>query len=78
MRFKDLHKLKEDERIKMIYDAVMKMGMKGAFVVETNEKADRYMAKLKELAPTIVEVRRGRMGPNVAVIVGPPKDLPMN
>lgn len=78
MRFKDLHKLKEDERIKMIYEAVMKVGMKGAFVVEDNAKADRYMAKLKELAPTIVEVKRGPLNGCIAVIVGPPRDSQKN
>ena len=53
--FQDLHTKPENERIKIIGKAVMEGKHKtGAFVVEDNEKAKRYIRKLKMMFPDIL------------------------
>jgi hypothetical protein len=52
--FADLHKLPEDERIDLIGHYTMHETKTIGFVVEDDEKADRYIAKLKAKFPGIV------------------------
>ncbi len=58
----DLHRLQEDERIKLIGASVMDAPLKpvvNAFIVESEAKADRYVKKLLAKFPGIRIVDRG-------------------
>lgn len=66
-RFLDVADFDEDDRITMIGRQVTKYKKMVAFIVEDNEKADRYMRKLKKKFPTIKEIGRGK-GPMPDVI----------
>jgi len=68
----DLHTLTEDQRIDMIGHAAMDHNKAIAFVVEDKHKANRYVAKLKDKFPGIVELMRFPLAGQVAVKVGPP------
>lgn len=61
----DLHKLSEDDRIKLIGRSVMQQPASSAdapvmngFIVESEEKADRYIRKLQKGFPGIRVVDR--------------------
>lgn len=78
----DAGDLEEDKRIEMIGNSVMNCPKSSsdkppmaAFVVEDDEKADRYIAKLKKRFPSIRIIDRfdGPVkGMSVSVRVGPP------
>jgi Lhr-like helicase len=70
----DCQTLSEDERIEVIGKAVLRGRNPVAIFVETKEKAERYLAKLREKFPSLVVVDRGSPGPGntVAVRIGPP------
>lgn len=79
--FLDTHRLNENDRIEIIGGSVMnapassteKPVMNG-FIVETEEKADRYIRKLQKRFPSIRIIDRGP-GPTAGTIlvrVGPP------
>lgn len=70
----DLHRMSEPERIDVIGNrALLAIGTEIKFCVDddTNEpgKADRYVKKLKERFPSIVEVRRGPFTPGSTLVV---------
>jgi hypothetical protein len=70
--YRDAADLPEDVRIDLIGKHASS-GKRVAFVVEDDEKADRYMRKLKEKFPNLKEIERGN-GPVEGVIyvkVGP-------
>jgi hypothetical protein len=77
----DLHRLSENDRIKLIGESVMnapagsgdKPPMNG-FIVETEEKADRYIAKLLKRFPgiRIIDRQPGPVVGTILVRVGPP------
>lgn len=72
----DIADFDEDARIDIIGQVVMTKRKIGAFVVEDDAKADRYVRKLKERYPGIVEEWRGP-GPianTVTVRMGPPTE----
>jgi len=52
--FADLYKLSEDKRIDLIGHYVMHEHKVTAFIVEDQEKADRYIGQLKTKFPGIV------------------------
>jgi hypothetical protein len=54
----DLHRLTEDQRIMLIGTRAM-TGQVVGFIVEDNEKADRYMRKLIDRFPLLHEKERG-------------------
>lgn len=56
--YEDVAHLTEDSRIQAIGRKAMEDGLVVGFIVETNEKADRYMAKLNTKFPGIVEEKR--------------------
>lgn len=70
--FADLYKLPEDERIDLIGHYIMHEQKVAAFVVETDEKADRYIAKLTAKFPGIVIDSRFPLAGQVAVKVRSP------
>ena len=82
--FADLESLPEDDRIDVIGNTTMTCGNPFAtepfivgFIVESEEKADRYIEKLKKKFPEIVIIGKGA-GPvkgTVAVRVGPPASV---
>lgn len=55
--YADIADLQEDERITVIGNMAM-TGKVVAFIVEDDEKADRYLHKLREKFPKVVEVER--------------------
>ena len=57
-QFVDLHNLSEDARIEMIGHRAVDHKERVAFVVEDDEKADRYVAKLKAKFPSVSVVER--------------------
>lgn len=61
--YADVADMPEDQRILVIGNMAM-AGKVVAFIVEDDEKADRYMRKLREKFPKLVEVDRL---PNVPV-----------
>ena len=69
--FADLHSLTEDQRIDLVGRCVM-MGQTTGFLVEDDEKADRYIKKLTERFPGVQIGARGKVGTSVAVKVLPP------
>ncbi len=73
-KFADLGNLDENQRIALIGDAVMCLGKTCGVVVETDEKADRYVKKLTDKFPGIVVVARfhGPVKGTVTVKLGPP------
>ena len=74
--FVDIADFDEDERIDTIGQVVMAQLKTAAFIVEDNAKADRYVCKLKERFPGIVEEWCGP-GPLVGLIavrMGPPTE----
>jgi hypothetical protein len=77
----DAASLNENDRIIMIGSSVMKAPASSAdkplvagFIVETDEKADRYIAKLQKRFPGIRVIDRnpGPVADTVLVRVGPP------
>lgn len=67
--FLDVHDLAEDQRIDIIGHRVVDHKERVTFLVENNEKADRYMAKLKLKFPTLCEMERGPLvGANVIFV----------
>lgn len=66
--YADLHHVSEDDRIQTIGQKVMRDGLTCGFIVEDEAKADRYMAKLKEKFPGIVEEARTQLTP-VTILV---------
>lgn len=72
----DLHSLGEDDRIGLIGQTVMSSTRRPvvAFIVETNEKADRYIEKLQNrfLGIRIIDRKAGPMRGTIMVRVGPP------
>lgn len=77
----DMYRLEENSRIKMIGEAALAGPGNSAsqpavigFIVETNEKADRYLRKLKKRFPTIRVIDRhpGPTPGTIIVRVGPP------
>lgn len=70
----DLGGTGEDERIGIIGDTAMR-GTVVAFVVEDNEKADRYVAKLADQFPAVQIIDRfvGPLANTVTVRVSGPK-----
>ena len=78
--FLDTHRLNENDRIEMIGKSVMdapassadKPPMNG-FVVETDAKADRYIAKLQKRFPGIRVIDRNPfLNGMILVRIGPP------
>lgn len=79
--YRDLADLKENDRIQIIGDLVMKPGASNtekpvtvAFVVENDEKADRYIKKLEKKFPGIrvVERLQGPVYGTISIVVGGP------
>jgi hypothetical protein len=71
----DLHRLNENQRIKLIGESVMKgpqssadKPMMNAFIVEDDTKADRYIRKLTARFPGIRIIDR-RPGPTANTIL---------
>ncbi len=64
----DLGDLREDQRVQQIGHQAMAHDKKVAFVVETNDKADRYMRKLQTRFPGIVEISRGRLAEGLVYV----------
>lgn len=77
----DLHRLNENDRIKLIGESVMnvprtsgdKPPMNG-FIVESDTKADRYIEKLQKRFPgiRIIDRNPGPTPGTILVRVGPP------
>jgi hypothetical protein len=70
----DAHSMSENERIDLIGNrCLLSMGREFKFLVDddTEEpgKADRYVAKLKQRFPSIVEVRRGPFTKGATIVV---------
>lgn len=72
--FIDAFSLAEDERCRVIGEQAAS-GKVVAFIVEDNEKADRYMRKVRALFPAVVELHRfaGPVADTIAVKVGLPE-----
>lgn len=71
MKYADLHDLSEDGRIETIA-RVIATGKSVAFIVEDDDKADRYLEKLRAVDPRVTVLARGK-GPvagTIAVKVG--------
>lgn len=71
--YKDLHDEPEDECIRQIGEKAMRHKMTVGFFVDgtmktDEEKADRYVRKLKEQFPGIRETYRGQFTPNVILV----------
>lgn len=71
-KYADLFNLSENERIKAI-GATAEHGHVVAFIVEDDEKADRYMKKMIEQGFAVQEVGRfkGPVDGTITVKVGP-------
>lgn len=70
--YADLADLPEEERISIIGYRVQELGEVVAFVVEDNEKADRYIRKLLlDFNVRVVERGAGPVASTVYVKVGP-------
>jgi hypothetical protein len=68
----DLHKLTEEDRIRMIGRSVINPTRMNAFVVEDDAKADRYIAKLKAMFPEIRVIDRQPFADFISVRVAGP------
>jgi uncharacterized membrane protein len=71
--FADLAELPEDERIRAIADTAMH-GHSVAFVVEDDEKADRYIEKLSKFNVTVTARGAGPVAGTVFVRVEKGRD----
>ena len=79
MKYADLGDFKENDRIDMIGNAVMKQPASSsdkpviiAFITDNNEKADRYIKKLQKKFPGIRVIDRFDGPVPNTVRVGPP------
>ena len=68
--YADLYNLPEDERIQAIA-ATAAAGNIVGFIVETDEKADRYCAKLKAFPVRVIDRSPGPVRNTIMVRVGP-------
>lgn len=69
--YTDLAELPEDDRIKIICEMTLERKLKTCFIVEDDEKADRYIEKCKQRYPKIVIGKKVRGFPTVGVISVP-------
>ena len=68
--FADLADLPEDERIRLIAGTAAH-GHVIAFIVEDDQKADRYIAKLAKYPVRVIDRSAGPVKGTIAVRVGP-------
>ncbi len=70
--FADLADLPEDERIRIIGETATH-GHVIAFIVDDNEKADRYLRKLEPYRVRVIARGSGPVKGTIAVRIGPPE-----
>jgi hypothetical protein len=68
--YSDLADMPEDDRIRLMA-GVVEAGKVIGFVVEDDEKADRYIKKLRAYAVRIIDRKPGPIKGSILVRVGP-------